>query len=326
MSEVSAKAVRMNNALTPGQLVPFEAGPSQAGWHKMEAFAAGCPQEHLLRHVRGIKYRPMGADAPIFMHFAVGLLVHHARAQWLNDGYEGQLWVEAMKKFYREYPKVAGEKLPDGCYSIAYRTFQAYVAYWKTAMRAKVLAVEYELKPRGLGPGAPEFLKRGARLDSIERLAGETWVGELKTSYGGSAGVEDMYALHGQPLQTMAFWGPEETEKFGPLAGVLLYPVKKATDKDKGKAYPPVKLRIERYAHALEWFKRDYATWVMQAQLITWNSAPERRPNCNRPYGPCEYRDLCIRGRDGALGYVLADGQPLHTWKASPGREVPPWR
>lgn len=313
-------------ALTPGKLVPFEVGPTSHGWHKMEAFAAGCPQEHLYRHVRNIRYRPMGADAPMFMHFAVGILVHVARAQWLNDGYKGQLWLTAMKKFHAEHKKMTGEELPDGAYGIALRTFQAYVAYWTQAMKSKVLAVEYEVKPKKFDAKAPDFVKRGARFDSIERWQGKTWIGELKTSYGGASGVQDMYALHGQPLLAMALWGKEETEKFGDLAGVLLYPVKKATLKDPGKIYPPIPLKKEKYAFALDWFKRDFATWVMQTQLMDWNSRPERRPNCVRPFGPCEYREICLHGRDGTLGYVMEDGSPMHAWKPSPGKEVPPWR
>lgn len=312
--------------LTPGKLIPFDFGPTTHGWHKIEAHAAGCPKEHQFRHVRGIKYRPMGADAPIFMHFAVGALVHVARAQWLNDGYKGQLWVTAMKKYLAVHEKETGEKLPDGAFGVAFKTFKTYVAYWLQAMKPKVLAVEYEIKPKKFDPAQPDFLKRGARLDSIERIHGKTWIGEFKTSFGGASGVQDMYALHGQPLLAMALWGPEETVKFGELEGVLLYPMKKADARQQGKAYPPIQLPIRRYKHALAWFKKDFATWVMQTQMMDWNASPERRMTCVRPFGPCEYREVCLAGRDGALGYVLADGSPLHTWKPSPGKEVPPWR
>lgn len=314
-------------SLTPGKLLSVEAvGPTIAGWHMIEAFAAGCPKEHQFRHIRKIRLKPDGPNAPMMMHFAVGLLFHHMRAQWLNDGYEGKLWKDALEKFYTEYPKLKGaERLPDGCYDIALRTFRSYRAYWKTQMKPRVLAVEYELEPRALTPDAPAWAWRGARLDSIEKWPDGVWIGEAKTSYGGESTVKDFYALHGQPLLAMALWSEKETKKWGPLRGVMLDPMKKADTKQEGKAYPRIKLPLRKYGHALEWFKRSFTDWVMMATSIKYNDDPTRIMHCNRPYGPCDYRELCLFGRDGSLGYEV-DGVPLHAVKPSLGKEVPPWR
>jgi hypothetical protein len=83
---------------------------------------------------------------------------------------------------------------------------------------------------------------------------------------------------------------------------------------------------VETVSHALTWFRKDFTTWVQQSGLVDWNASPERRLNCMRPYGPCDYRDICTRGRDGSLGYEFEDGTPVLKWKSSPGKEVPPWQ
>lgn len=290
----------------------------------MEAFAAGCPKEHQFRHVRKVRFAPLGPGAPIRMHFAVGLLFHVARAQWFNDGYDGHLWVTAMKEFIKRYPKETGESLPDGCFDIAFRTFKTFKRYWKLTPKGKVLAVEYELEPRGLTPDAPQWAWRGARLDSIEKWPDGVWIGEAKTSYAGDKGVKDMYALHGQPLLCMALWSDKEVKRFGPLKGVLLDPMKKADAKQNGKAYPRIRLPLRTYGHALEWFKKDFTQWVMMSENVQWNDHVTRIMHCNRSFGPCDFRALCLNGRDGALGYEI-DGEPLHQVKPSKGKEVAPW-
>jgi hypothetical protein len=311
----------MPAALTPGKLLPFEMGATSKGWHAIESFASYCPKEHQFDKVRKIRPRNDELERPL----AIGLLLHAARAQWFNDGYKGALWLVAIKRYVKAWNKDNPRRpMPNDALPIAERTFTTYVKYWKLLPKPEVLAVEYELKPKVLVKDAPEWTARGARLDSIERYRGGTWIGELKSTSESVNSVSEMYALHGQVLLQLARWGEEETKRFGPLKGVLLDVVKKGYS-DGGKAYPRAAIPLETLKHALQWFKKDFTTWVMQSSLIDWNTSPERRMNCMRPYGPCKYREICSRGRDGAMGFEFEDGTPLLEWKPSAGKEVPPW-
>jgi hypothetical protein len=313
----------MATQMTPGKLLPFEFSRTEKGWSQIESGASRCWKEYQFQEVRGI----IQAGAELAMHFAVGLLLHTARAQWLNDGYKGDLWKAAMRGYFDAYgEKNPRQPMPTRAKLISEKTFEGYIKHWKMLPKPEVLAVEYELKPRALIPGAPEWTWRGARLDSIERWRGHIYVGEMKSTSESANAVTDFYALHGQPLLYMALWSAQEVKRFGPLKGVLYDVVKKATDMDSSRCYPRVPLNIETVSHALTWFRKDFTTWVQQSSLIDWNAAPERRPHCMRPYGPCAYRDICLRGRDGALGFEFKDGTPVLKWKPSPGKEVPPWQ
>lgn len=297
-------------------------GATAKGWHAMETFAAYCPKEHQFDKVRQVQPRGDTLPNPL----GIGLMLHAARAQWLNDGYTGELWRKAMRGFHAEWERCNPRRpmTPDA-FGIAERSFETYVKYWKLLPKPKVLAVEYELKPRALAPEAPEWAYRGARLDSVEQWRGGIWIGEMKSTSESANAVADTYALHGQLLLQMALWGKDEVARFGPLKGILLDVLKKANVTDNGKAYPRIAIPISNAPHALTWFRKDFTTWVMQASLIDWNTSPERRMNCMRPYGACKFRDICLRGRDGAMGFEFKDGQPLLEWKASAGKEVPPW-
>ena len=124
-----------------------------------------------------------------------------------------------------------------------------------------------------------------------------------------------------------ALWGEKETKQFGPLAGVLLDVIIKGSGSRRPKAQPRVAIAIEDMAYALEWFRKDVPFHFMNASSIQWGDSVERRiTSCQRQYGPCQFRSLCLRGRAGANGFVLKDGTSLAQWKPSNGREVPPWQ
>jgi len=300
--------------LTPGKLLVLPSGATSHGWHSIEAFIR-CPKEHQLASVRGIE--PLSLE--MRMPFAVGILLHAARAQWLNDGGKGDLWKKAIIEAEKRE-----KRFPVNARDVALLTFAEYVRHWSVRPRFQVLAVEYELKPRGLAKNAPEWARRGARLDSIERdpQTGEIWAGEAKSTQQGPSKVHDNYLLHGQVLLQMALWGEEETKLFGPLAGVLLDVIKKHPEP---KCYDRIKLRTADATHALEWFKRDMKGWLLQSQMVDWASKPERRPQCVRQYGPCDFRDLCLGGKKHANEYVFRDGRRLTDWKPTAEEPTPPW-
>lgn len=307
--------------LKPGKMVPITMGASRAGWHAIESFIR-CPKEYQFAAVR--KVVPVNVSVP--EPLSVGIHLHAARAQALNDGLRGELWRDAMKLAERMHAE-AGTPLFPGAIDTATRTFEAWLAFWKLRPRTTVLAVEYELEPRPLAPNAPPWATRGARLDSIEKdpLTGAVWIGEFKSTYDSGSAVSDLYSLHGQVLLQAALWGPEETKKFGTLAGILLDVVKKPRGDERAKAYPRMRLPLHTFAHALRWFRKDFTGWLMQTHLIDWNAAPERRPVCVRKYGPCDFRELCLDGRNGSLKYRLADGRRLVDWKPTPDQRTPPW-
>lgn len=302
-------------------LVPFTFGASKKGWHSIQSFTI-CPKEFQLSKVRGIRARGVGVPEPL----SVGLLLHVARAQWLADGFKGDRWLEAMRLYASVYKQHEHRDLFPTAVETATKTFTAYVTYWGMRPRWKTLAVEHEIIPRALTPGDPEWAWRGARVDSVELHNGKIWLGELKSTWEGPKGVHDLYKLNGQTLLQAALWSNLEEQKFGgPLAGIALDVMLKAQGNKAGKAFPRIYLPMRDFEHALTWFRPDMRTWIMQSSAITWNSTVERRPVCERSWGPCEFKDLCLLGRDGGVAYQLPDGTPLHKWEKKKGQEVPPW-
>lgn len=312
----------MPKLLTPGKLLPFEMDSTSKGWSAIEAGAAHCWKEQQFGRVREMQLR----GDTVEQHFSVGLALHAMRAQWLNDGYSGELWRKAGTGFIEAFnDKHPRRPLHPRTKLISMKTFEGYVKHWRLLPKPEVLAVEYELEPRTLTKEAPPWAARTARLDSVERWRGGIYIGECKSTSESANAVMDTYALNGQPLLYMALWSEREAKRFGPLKGILYDVMKKATDTEHARFYPRAVLPMAAVAHALTWFKKDFTTWVMQEHLIDWNASPERRMNCMRPYGPCKFRDICVRGRDGALAYEFKDGTPVLNWKPSPGKEVPPW-
>lgn len=312
------KVVKLKDVSRP-RLFPITLGATAYGWHQIEPFTI-CPKEYQYRRIRGIQQRAPFLAEPL----AVGLLLHAARAQWFYDKRKGDTWREAMLE-YRRLEEAEGVRMAPSALHTAVLTFEAYVDYWSIRPKPEVLAIEHEIKPRALVKDAPQWSWRGARLDSVERWRGKTWVGELKSTTSAPSRVTDIYTLNGQTLLQAALWGEEETKKFGPLGGILLDIMVKPTGKKKARAVPRVPLHIDQMQHALKWFRKDFSTWVMQSSLIDWNASVERRPVCMRTYGPCDFRSMCLRGRAGSNAFVLRDGTPVSAWQPSPGKEVPPW-
>lgn len=310
--------------IQPGTLVPFTFGASARGWHSMESWLT-CGKEGQLKNVRRI--RPLGTQ--MSEAFSIGILLHVARAQYLNDQRKGTLWREALAEYCKAVVERGDPPIPNSHVRVATLTFESYVAYWKVRPTTTPLAVEYELKPRGVGPATPEWAYRTARLDSVEFHQGKAWIGELKTTSQSPAKVHDTYALHGQVLMQMALWGEEETRLFGPLGGVMLDVMQKSDGVKPGKAYPRIVLPIESAQHALDWFRKDLVHWQMTASVVDWNARVTRSMACMRQYGPCQFRDLCLRGKEAAVQYEheVEPGKwvNLSKWAPAPGKECEPW-
>jgi len=291
-------------------------GHSGAGWHAIESFIR-CPKEYQFAQVRRIKRGSPFIPAPL----SIGLLLHAARAQWLYDERKGDLWKEGMQRYAAKTEAEEG-KLAPGSMQAARDLFVGYESYWKVRPTTQVLAIEHLMSLRGVRSGAPAWAFRTARYDSIEKWRGKTWIGELKSTSDSANRLSEQYALHGQLLLQMALWGEEEDDTFGPLEGVLIDPMLK---RGASVGAPRIEIRKSECEHALSWFRKDLQMWLLQAQMVDWDAGVERKPNCMRTYGPCEFRGLCLKGRKGANPFVLENGKALVTWQPSSGQTTPPW-
>jgi len=302
-------------------LVPFVFGASEKGWHELAPLVQ-CPKEYQFARVRGIARRSVVLKEAL----SVGSLWHVARAQWLADGRRGERWREALVEYSKQHEAATSKPLAPAAFATSVTLMESYVAYWSLRPTSRVLAVEYTLNPRGLTPSHPEWAWRTARLDSIEEWRKGIWIGEGKTTSSSVARVRDTYMLHGQTLLGCCLWSPREEKKFGPLAGVLLDIIVKGNGKKPPKPAERIPLPLSEMSHALKWFPRVFQEHVMQSSMIRWDDDVERRvTSCMRPYGPCDYRALCLRGQRGTPGFVFADGKPISEWKPENGKHVPPW-
>jgi len=298
--------------IKPGVLVPFSFGASQAGWHSIQPFTI-CPKEYQLSRVRGISQRSPYQP----LHLGTGAILHTARAQWFNDEYKLDLWRDAVEKYIVEAEAHAGKPFDPASKLTAIETFEAYVAYWRPRGKTTPLAVEWEVTG----------FDRTARLDSVELAADGAWVGEFKSTSKGIASVTDMYLLNGQTLMQalLCKHSKEFTDTFGPFKGILLDALKKPSGKRPAEAYPRVRLPVEQMESTLKWFERDLPRWIRGTERISWNADVERRPVCQRAYGPCEFKDLCLLGKGAAHLYQTKDGETLSNWKPSDDKTTAPW-
>jgi hypothetical protein len=303
------------------RLFPMPTGHSGRGWHEIEPFTR-CPKEYQLGNVRGIRPHQPFLPEPL----GIGLMIHAARAQWLYDGRDKKSpWRDAMRVYAKSIETEEEQKLSPGVIKASEGHFAGYVDYWSHRPVTKILAIEHQLELRGFAADSPAWVHRTARLDSIEKHMGKTWIGEAKSTSDSVSRLKETYMLHGQILLQVALWGEEETEKFGPLAGVLIDPIVKGRGNKPSSGAPRIEIPIHTMGHALFWFKRDFKMWVMQASMIDKNSWVERRPVCMRQYGPCQFRDLCLGGHRAALRYVFRDGTSLSQWKSNDDQRVEPW-
>jgi hypothetical protein len=301
-------------------------GATRQGYHAIADFLR-CPKLDQFKRVRGIALP--GTETPDY--FAVGIMVHAGRAEWLEGGGTDAA-AEARIHAVMEQSAIQ-EKLPitEKARRDAYRYVAEYIEHWSTRVGPKVVAVEYALDATPLVPGDPDFWKRTARLDDVSfypEALDQLCVGELKTTSHSIADCANQYTLHGQPLLQMALWqrATNGAAKHGAVAGVLLDVIKKGYGKERsqfGRHFIPVE------DFAVAWFIRSIRGYLKAQSKVEWNTEVPRNPNgctyvSSGRRATCECRDLCIAGRSAA-GKYWVNGQPMRLWRPEPGKEVAPW-
>lgn len=305
-----------------------EGGASGAGWSELEPFII-CPKNYQFAGPRGIT-RPTGSTPD---YFAVGSFVHVGRARWLAtpaDANRDDTWLQILADITK-----AREDMPLPCSETAekdaLRFITEYIEHWSVRERAKIVAVEHMLGPADLLDGADTA--RTARLDDFgfyPEANGALCIGECKTTNASIDDVHQQYLLHGQPTLQRLLWdkAPQGAAVYGSVAGMVLDVVKKGYG---GKRCEFARIFVPHDPHVQQWAERELATATAAKNKVVWDSEPERRiTSCTRLIGKariaCPYRDLCMNGRQGALGYVFKDGRSITQWTPTEGQMTPPWK
>ena len=301
-------------------------GPTDAGWHSADA-GIWCQKEGQLKHVRGVRVPTLQTPD----HFAVGGALHAARACWF-----GKKFSTAQEDIDDCFVALDQEIEARGASEEARRQtrkyFSEYVEHWGTRPKPRPVAAEYLVGPAPLQIGDQFPLWRTARLDDVsyypEALGGLA-IGEAKTT---SASINDcinQYTLHGQVLLQYVLWRNSEQglRKHGLVTGVVLDIIKKGYGKEKSQF---ARHFVEITEHAVNWYIKNMREYLRTYANMDWNSDAPRNINaCTRIQGKgrstCEYRDLCMHGRNASAKYVLRNGQPLSTWQPSDTEKTPPW-
>lgn len=303
-------------------------GASEAGIHSV-LDGIGCPKEYQFRYLRGI--REPRSQTPD--HFAIGSQLHAGKARWFAKHFamDAATWVSIQEAMRQE---MEAEELPVSAKALQMgeRYMREYMAHWATRPKPTPIACEYKLGPTPLEPGDSFFTWRTARLDDVSKYPealGKLCLGETKTTSDSMNGIINKYTLHPQILLQMVLWkmDPNGEAKYGPILGVMLDIIKKGYGDDKSsfaRHFIPVP------AHALTWFPRALKAHLRLLAAIDWDTDVIRNPTrCTRQEGrmlvACEFRDLCLAGRNAANKYVFGKGNSLLSHKPSPGKEKMPW-
>lgn len=307
-------------------------GPTNAGWHSCEA-GIWCKKEGQYKYVRGVHVPQLQVPD----HFAVGAMLHGGRAAWFG------------LKFAADNKSIAAVK--DAAYKVAeelesqnrghvsakakadvLKYLDEYISHWVTRPKPQPVAAEYPVGPAPLQAGDQFPLWRTARLDDVSyypEALGGLCIGEAKTTSGSVQDAINQYTLHGQPiLQYILFKNAENGERaHGPLKGIVLDIIKKGYGKERSQF---ARHFVEVTERTQAWYVQNMRAYLRQFAAMEWDSDVERNiMACTRMVGrarmACEYRDLCMHGKTAAGNYVLRDGQPMSSWKPSPGQTVPPW-
>lgn len=303
-------------------------GPTSAGWHSVEQFLR-CPKAYQFGKVRGIR-QPLEQTPD---HFAVGLLHHAQRARWfaLKFATSAKAMASVQDAMFEECEKQQLTISTDA-QQRARVLFDAYIKHWSKRPRPTPVAAEYLVGPAPLVPGDPEYLWRTARLDDVSiypEAGGRLCLGESKTTGDSIGDCITQYTLHGQPLLQLLLWkmSPRGEAMHGPAAGVMLDICKKQSGRNPPKferCFVPVKDSV------LEWYAPSLRGYIAAAMAVGWDTeAPRNTQGCTYKAGRmravCDFRDLCMHGKDGAGKYVLSDGTALRKFEPEPGKTRMPW-
>lgn len=304
-------------------------GVTSAGAHFTTPIV-NCPKEHQYRHVRGIA-TPQSQEPDAL---AIGLQVHAGRACWFANGFrsDATAWANVQDAMEKELESL---KLPSSMEARrrAQQYMHEYITHWSLRPLPEVIACEYKLGPTALDPKDPDFMWRTARLDDVSKypeVNGKLCIGECKTTSGSFNDCINEYTLNFQTLLQPALWArdPKGEALFGPAAGVMLDMIQ--------KGYGKTKSQFQRHflptpKFAMKWFPQHLKHYLKQMTHVTWDAeVPRKFTHCTRQIGrkrvACEFRDLCMHGREASMKYVFKDtGKSLLSWKPEPGKETPPW-
>jgi hypothetical protein len=304
-------------------------GASEAGWHAIQDFLH-CPKEYQFRHIRKI-YTPLRRTPD---HFAVGQLFHAARARWFGEGFreDDKTWRkirEAMRESALE------NKLPVSLAAETQATtlIQAFMKFYGTQPKPKVIAAEYKLGPAPLRTGDPFTLWRTARLDDVSiypEAGNRLCIGESKTTSTSVNDTVKQYTLHGQTMMQALLWkmDPNGEKKHGPVAGIML----DVTVKGSGDAPPSFGRQFVPITdYQLQWFAESIVGYLRAAAGVDRNATVPRNPAaCTRLAGrariACEYTDLCRFGASATSQFVMGEEAiSLQAWAKKHPTEVAPW-
>lgn len=304
-----------------------EGGASGLGYSEIEAYLR-CPKEYQYGAVRKL-VKPMTV---IPDYFASGAFVHAGRARWFASQFStsDETWLQIqadMTKVREEFSLPCNES----AYSDALRWVQEYVEHYGVREKPKIVAVEHMLGPVELAEGYPAT-NRTARLDDFgfyPESGSALAIGECKTTAGGIQDVANQYTMHGQPALQNLLWklAPQGEAMYGASAGMVLDVIKKGY---AGKRCEFARLFVPVPARLMEITQREFSNALASKAHIGWNSQPERRlTSCTRLIGKarvaCPFRDICLHGRAGAIGFVTEDGQPVSSWKPDEQHAANPW-
>lgn len=291
-----------------------DSGPTEQGWHKIESYLR-CPKEYQYGVVRGITVPRH--EQPDYL--SVGSLVHAGRAKWFALGCPPPKDDNAMAEVAAAMTAEAyKQKLPITLDAQRQATalVGAYINHWSMRAQPQAVAVEYKIGPAPLLNGYSET--RTARLDDLSRYpeaGSQLCIGECKTTSTSVNDTINQYRLNGQLVVQLALYkmDPNGEAKFGPVAGVMLDIIKKGYGKDR-----PAFARelISLPTHVVDRFAKQISEATTQATSTRWNHTVARNISaCTRIIGrarvACQFRDLCIRGRNAASQFVFADGTPI---------------
>lgn len=304
-----------------------EGGPSGLGWSEIEAFLR-CHKEYQFAAVRKVT-KPTNQTPD---YFAVGSFVHAGRARWFAEAMSQS--DETWQKIQADMTKTR-EDLPLPCseeaYTTALRYVQEYVEHWSIRQKPDIVAVEHLLGPTEVHEHAP-WTKRTARLDDFgfyPEFGNKLAIGECKTTAGSIADVANQYTMHGQPALQRLLWeaAPQGYATYGAVAGTVLDVVKKGMG---GKKCEFARIPLDVPERVLALTRQALYDALLKRDALRWDSPAERNLTaCTRLIGKarvaCQYRDLCMFGKAGAIGYVTDDGKPLTSWTQEEDKLAAPW-
>lgn len=299
-------------------------GASKNGWHRIEAKIL-CDKKYQLEDVWGVRQPQFMTPDPL----AVGGLFHVGRAWWFDNGFPtgAKTWA-ALQDTIHEAALAMALPVRHDAINRCLSYLDQYCTHWSSRAKPKVIGVEYDLD----APMIPGLDPRTARLDDVSEYPEANFklcIGECKTTSESVLAVVNEYKLHGQPTMQDILWemASNGERMHGPADSVLLDVVVKGYGKEKCQ-FGRQAIRITD--HVKNWFVPMIGKHAHEAAAMTTETKAERRiTSCTRMIGrmrvPCQFQELCTRGKAAAIGYVDRDGVSLSNKKYTQREGAKPW-